>query len=129
MMGLIIAIHIIACIGLIFFILIQTGKGGGLVETFSSVESIFGTKTNTFLTKATSVLAVTFFITCLLLAFFSVQQNKSIVERKARRQAVNIGQTDIAQENQKNKEEKQQTDTKQETPQTDAAKESAATNQ
>jgi preprotein translocase subunit SecG len=85
MFAIIILIHIIACIGLIFFILIQSGKGGGLIDSFSSAESIFGTKTNTFLTKITTALAITFFITCLLLAFLSVQQNKSIVERQAKR--------------------------------------------
>lgn len=82
MFGLVIAIHLIACVGLIFFILIQQGKGGGLIESFSSAESIFGTKTNTFLTKATTGLAITFFITCLLLAFISVQQSKSVVVRQ-----------------------------------------------
>lgn len=88
MLGIIVTIHIIVCIGLIFFILIQSGKGGGLIETFSSAESILGSKTNTFLTKATTVLAVTFFITCLLLAFMSVQQNKSIVEQQVRKQPI-----------------------------------------
>lgn len=88
MLGIIVTIHIIVCTGLIFFILIQSGKGGGLIETFSSAESIFGSKTNTFLTKATTVLAVTFFITCLLLAFMSVQQNKSIVEQQVRKQPI-----------------------------------------
>jgi len=85
MLSIVIAIHIIVCIGLIFFILIQSGKGGGLIDSFSSAESIFGSKTNTFLTKTTTGLAITFFITCLLLAFFSVQQNKSIVERQAKK--------------------------------------------
>jgi preprotein translocase subunit SecG len=87
MLGIIVTIHIIACIGLIFFILIQSGKGGGLVEGLSSAESILGTKTSDFLTKATSVLAVTFFITCLALAFLSIQQNKSIVEKEVKKQS------------------------------------------
>lgn len=89
-MGIVIAIHIIACVGLIFFILIQSGRGGGLIESFSSAESIFGTKTNTFLTKATTVLAIMFFITCLVLAFLSVQQNKSIVEREVKKQPFGV---------------------------------------
>lgn len=98
MLGIVIVIHIIVCIGLIFFILIQSGKGGGLIDSLSSAESIFGTKTNTFLTKTTTGLAITFFITCLLLAFFSVQQNKSIVERQARKQPiVNVKTTQEAQ--------------------------------
>lgn len=90
-MSIVIAIHVIACIGLIFFILIQSGRGGGLIETFSSAESIFGTKTNAFLAKATTAMAITFFVTCLLLAFLSVQQNKSIVERQVMKQP--LGQT------------------------------------
>lgn len=88
MLAIIITIHIIACVGLIFFILIQSGRGGGLIESFSSSESIFGTKTNAFLTKTTTGLAVIFFITCLLLAFLSIQQNKSIVQRQAKKQPV-----------------------------------------
>ena len=83
MMSFIIVIHIIVCVGLIFFILIQSGRGGGLISSFSSAESIFGTKTNTFLTKTTTVFAIAFFVSCLLLAFLSIQQNKSIVERGA----------------------------------------------
>ena len=82
-MSFIIVIHIIVCVGLIFFILIQSGRGGGLISSFSSAESIFGTKTNTFLTKTTTVFAIAFFVSCLLLAFLSIQQNKSIVERGA----------------------------------------------
>lgn len=81
MFSFVIVIHIVACAGLIFFILIQQGRGGGLIESFSSAESLFGTKTSSFLTKATTGLAITFFITCLLLAFISVQRSKSVVER------------------------------------------------
>ena len=79
MMGLIIAIHVIACILLIIIILIQAGRGGGLVEGFSGVESMFGTKTNAFLTRATTVLSILFFITCLSLAFLSARQSRSLM--------------------------------------------------
>lgn len=75
-----ITIHIIACISLILIVLVQQGRGGGLIESFSSAESIFGTKTNTFLVKATSILAVVFFVTCLAIAFLSIQKNKSLIE-------------------------------------------------
>jgi len=79
MIPFIIAIHVIACILLIIIILIQAGRGGGLVDSFSSVESMFGTKTNVFLTKATSVLSVIFFLTCLSLALLSARQNRSLM--------------------------------------------------
>lgn len=85
-MSILIVVHVIACVGLIFFILIQQGRGGGLIESFTSAESIFGTKTNVLLTKVTTGCAITFFITCLTLAFLSVQQNKSIVQREVKKQ-------------------------------------------
>lgn len=78
-MGLVIAIHIIVCALLITIILIQSGRGGGLVENFSSIESMLGTKTNAFLTKTTTVLSVLFFITCLSLAFLSLRQSRSLM--------------------------------------------------
>lgn len=80
MMGLLIAIHVITCTLLIGIILIQAGRGSGLVEGFSGVESMFGTKTNTFLTRTTTVLSILFFITCLSLAFLSARQSRSLMQ-------------------------------------------------
>ncbi|MCX5715148.1 MAG: preprotein translocase subunit SecG [Candidatus Omnitrophica bacterium] len=79
MTGLIIAIHVIICALLIIIILIQAGRGGGLVESFSGVESMFGTKTNAFLTRTTTVLSVLFFLTCLSLAVISLRQSRSLM--------------------------------------------------
>jgi preprotein translocase subunit SecG len=81
MFALVITIHVVACSLLILIVLVQQGRGGGLIESFSSAESIFGTKTSAFLVKATTVLAVVFFFTCLGLAFLSIQKNRSLVER------------------------------------------------
>jgi len=92
MTALIITIHVIACILLIIIILIQRGRGGGLAESFSGVESMFGTKTNAFLTRATSVLSVIFFITCLSLALLSVRQSRSLM-KSVKPQVTPIGQT------------------------------------
>jgi len=78
-MTIIIIIHVIICIGLIGLVLIQRGRGSGLVESFSGVESMFGTKTNTFLTRTTTVLSILFFITCLSLAVLSVRQSRSLM--------------------------------------------------
>ena len=77
----IISIHILVCILLIIMILIQRGRGGGLVESFSGVESMFGTKTNTLLTRLTTVLAIMFLLSCLVLAFISAQKSKSVFEK------------------------------------------------
>ena len=81
MFTLVLIIHILACLSLIGLILIQQGRGGGLVDSFSGVESMFGTKTSTFLTRATTILASLFIVTCLGLAFMSTQRNKSVLER------------------------------------------------
>jgi len=80
MTTLIITIHVIACTLLIIIILIQRGRGGGLAESFSGVESMFGTKTNAFLSRTTTVLATLFFITCLSLALLSVRQSRSLMK-------------------------------------------------
>ncbi len=80
MTAVIIAIHVIVCILLIIMILIQRGRGGGLVEAFSDVESMFGTKTNVFLTKTTTILSIIFFLTCLSLALFSAKANRSLLD-------------------------------------------------
>ncbi len=97
MMVLIVIIHVIACILLISIVLIQQGRGGGLVESFSGVESMFGPKTNAFLTRATSVLSVMFFLTCLSLAFLSSRQSRSLMAnikaREPAKQAVAVDQT------------------------------------
>lgn len=79
-MGLVIAIHIIICTLLIIIILIQAGRGGGLVESFSGVESMFGPRTSAFLTRATTILSTLFFITCVGLAFLSARQSKSLMQ-------------------------------------------------
>ncbi len=80
MFGLVVAIHVIVCALLIAIILIQAGRGGGLVESLSSVESMFGTRTNTFLTRATAILSTIFFITCVGLAFLSLQKSRSLMK-------------------------------------------------
>ena len=78
--GFFIFIHIIICVFLIIIVLIQAGRGGGLSESFSNAESVFGTKTNAFLVRATTVLAISFFVSCLSLAFLSKQKTKSILK-------------------------------------------------
>ncbi|MBU1727457.1 MAG: preprotein translocase subunit SecG [Candidatus Omnitrophica bacterium] len=80
MMMFVIIIHVIVCFGLIVIVLIQRGRGSGLVESFQGVESMFGTKTSVLLTRATTVLSVIFFFTCLSLAVLSVRQSRSLMK-------------------------------------------------
>lgn len=79
MMIFLIITHVTACIILIGLVLIQRGRGAGLVESFAGVESMFGTKTSAFLTRTTTIMSVVFFITCLSLAVMSVKQSKSLM--------------------------------------------------
>jgi preprotein translocase subunit SecG len=80
MMSFVITIHVIACVLLITIVLVQRGRGGGFVENLSGLESMFGTKTSVFLTKATTVSAIVFFVTCLSLAVMSVHKSKSLLQ-------------------------------------------------
>ena len=79
MMTFLIIIHVTACLVLIGLVLIQRGRGAGLVESFAGVESMFGTKTNVFLTRITTIMSIVFFMTCLALAVLSVKQSKSLM--------------------------------------------------
>jgi len=98
MMLFIIVIHVIICLGLICLVLIQRGRGAGLVESFAGVESMFGTKTSVFLTRATTILSIAFFITCLLLAVMSVRQSKSLMRNVLPQAPVTTPITDVVKE-------------------------------
>ena len=78
-MGFIIVLHVIACLLLVVSILMQAGKGGGLSETFASAESMFGTQTNSFMVRLSTILAIIFFSTSLALAIHSAKGNGSLM--------------------------------------------------
>jgi preprotein translocase subunit SecG len=84
--GLVIAVHVIACIILIITILLQAGRGGGLSETFGgdSSQTIFGTKMSVFLTKATVVAACLYLITCLGLGIMTSRRGRSLIRFQER---------------------------------------------
>lgn len=95
MMTLVIVLHLIVCVSLVVAVLIQSGRGGGLVSGFSGIESMFGTKTNAFLTRATNILSVLFFVTCLSLAFLSLRQSRSLM-KNYKNQGPAFNQTEAA---------------------------------
>ena len=78
-MGFILFIHVTACILLVITILMQAGRGGGLAESFASAESMFGTQTNAFMVRFSTVLAIIFFSTSLILAINSAKGQKSLM--------------------------------------------------
>lgn len=84
----VVVIHMFVCVGLIGLILIQHGKGADAGAAFGSGASstVFGSRGSaSFLTRTTAILATTFFVTSLTLAYFSSNQNtqKSVVEEIA----------------------------------------------
>ncbi len=81
-MGFILVIHVIVCILLVISILMQAGRGGGLTETFQSAESMFGTQTNVFMVRFTTILAAIFILTSLVLAFNSSKGSQSLMANK-----------------------------------------------
>ncbi len=77
-------IHIIVAILLIIVVLMQRGQGADIGASFGggSSQTLFGSGgSGSFLGKATGVLAATFMMTSLTLAFFSQQQTSSVVDQ------------------------------------------------
>ena len=78
-------VHILVAVGLIGLILIQHGKGADAGAAFGSGASstVFGSQGSaSFLTRTTAILATVFFVSCLILAYFSsqVKQPESVME-------------------------------------------------
>jgi len=91
LVGLIATIHIVVCLALMASILLQSGKGGGLAGAFGagSSQTLFGGRgAATFLSRATTVLAVIFFVTSLTLGIQASRNaggRGSLIQEEARR--------------------------------------------
>lgn len=70
-----IGIHLLICVGLIISVLLQSSKGEGLAGAFGGsglTGTVFGGRgAASFLAKATTILAISFFASALLLTFLS----------------------------------------------------------
>ena len=85
-MTVIIVIHVLVCIALILIVLLQAGKGAEMGAAFGGAsQTIFGSAgAMGFLSKLTTVAAVIFMITSLLLTFSSTRRGSTIMgERPA----------------------------------------------
>jgi preprotein translocase subunit SecG len=80
MMSLIFVIQAIACVLLMIVILMQSGRGGGLTETFASAENMFGAKTNEVMIRATVILATIFLVSNLILVRMSSRRERSLFD-------------------------------------------------
>ena len=85
MYQLILLIHIVLCIVLIGLVLIQHGKGADIGAAFGSgaSQTVFGSQgSGSFLLKLTTIIAVSFFATSLLLgiiASYSYKKSNNII--------------------------------------------------
>lgn len=103
-------IHVIVCFVLIGVILLQAGRGQGLTgATFGSgnVQSLFGTKASSFLTKATSGAAICFMLTCITLDIIEVQKSKSLLESSHSAAPIDVDQIKKALEKVKSESQEQ----------------------
>jgi len=68
-------VHVVACLGMILFVLLQTGRGAGLQMFGGGGDSLISTPSGTsFMKKFTAGLAATFAFTSL---FLTLLQNRS----------------------------------------------------
>jgi preprotein translocase subunit SecG len=100
MYALLMTIHLIVCLCLVAVVLVQSGKGGGLAGGAfgGATQTVFGGRGATdFITRATIILGVLFFVTSLSLALLTMRGGtggqKSIVSEAARRAASSAPQT------------------------------------
>jgi preprotein translocase subunit SecG len=85
-MAIITVLHILVCVALILIVLLQAGKGAEMGAAFGGAsQTIFGSSgAMGFLTKLTTVAAIIFMITSLVLAFASTRRASSLMgERPA----------------------------------------------
>ena len=78
MFALLLVIHVLICVGLIIVVLMQSSKGEGLAGAFGgggTTGAVFGGRgAASFLSKATTVLAIFYMVSCLALTFMSSSQ-------------------------------------------------------
>lgn len=82
--GLLKALHVFMCLVLIFVVLLQQGKGGGMGAAFGSGQAaqVFGgSGAGNILTRATAICATIFMLTSVGLAYRSSSGDRSLATR------------------------------------------------
>lgn len=85
MTAFLIVLHVLVCVFLILFVLLQPGARGGVGSAFGGAggQTVFGGRgANTFLAKLTAAAAVIFMITSISLSYF-VSHNTSVMKARA----------------------------------------------
>ena len=77
-------IHILVCFALVLIVLLQAGKGAEMGAAFGgSSQTVFGSAgAMGFLTKLTTIAAIVFMITSLVLAFASSRRASSLMKER-----------------------------------------------
>jgi preprotein translocase subunit SecG len=83
-MAVITVVHILVCIALVMIVLLQAGKGAEMGAAFGGAsQTIFGgAGAMGFLSKLTTVAAIIFMITSLLLAFSSTRHASTVIKER-----------------------------------------------
>ncbi len=83
-MTIIVILHVLVCFALILIVLLQAGKGAEMGAAFGGAsQTLFGSAgAMGFLTKLTTVAAIVFMATSLILAFSSSRQVSSVMSQK-----------------------------------------------
>ncbi|MBK6463934.1 MAG: preprotein translocase subunit SecG [Myxococcales bacterium] len=80
-------IHVLVCVFLVLFILVQQGKGGGMGAALGGgggAAQVFGGRgAGNFLTRGTGICAVIFFTTSVSLAYLSSSGDHALKDRQA----------------------------------------------
>jgi preprotein translocase subunit SecG len=77
MVNIILAIHVLAAIGILVLVLLQQGKGADMGAAFGSSQTVFGAAGSAnFLSRTTALLAAVFFCTSLSLAYIYGQKSE-----------------------------------------------------
>jgi len=82
-----IILHVIVCILLVAIVLLQVGRGRGMLGFLGggAAESLFGSRAGDVLTKGTTAVAILFMVTSLSLAYLSVKKGTTIMKGIGRR--------------------------------------------
>ncbi|HET9113069.1 MAG TPA: preprotein translocase subunit SecG [Burkholderiales bacterium] len=85
----ILVLHLLFAVSVIVLVLLQQGKGADMGASFGSGASgsLFGSSGSAnFLSRTTAILAALFFVTSLILTYFTGHQNKSLGVMQGRQQ-------------------------------------------
>ncbi len=84
MLTIVTILHVLVCFALVLIVLLQAGKGAEMGAAFGGAsQTIFGSSgAMGFLTKLTTVAAIIFMLTSLLLAFASSRKVSSVIKER-----------------------------------------------